>query len=88
MASTHYLDCKPKDFGLILEGKKSFDVRLNNYPYAEGDTVVFKECSGGVYTGRCLERRIVHVMSLGEVSQLVEHVGTWAGHFVVLGLTQ
>ena len=53
----------PKYFQAILDGRKSFEIRLNDFDIQEGDTLVLKEWDKetGNYTGRELEREIGYV---------------------------
>ena len=50
----------PEYFQKILEGKKTFELRLNDFDIVEGDTLVLKEWNPKTkdYTGRVLERKV------------------------------
>ena len=50
-------------FQEILDGKKTFELRLNDFDIAEGDTLVLKEWNPDTkaYTGRELEREVGYV---------------------------
>jgi len=56
----------PEYFQAILDSKKTFEVRLNDFEIDEGDTLLLKEWDPAtkVYTGR-------------ELSKKVGYVGTW-----------
>ena len=49
-----------KYFQEILEGKKTFELRLNDFDINEGDILVLKEWSPKTkdYTGRTLEKKV------------------------------
>lgn len=53
----------PEYFQQILDGKKTFELRLNDFDIAEGDTLVLKEWDPNTkaYTGRELERKVGYV---------------------------
>ena len=46
-----------------MSGKKNFDLRLNDFPVAEGDTLILEEWDPETksYTGRRLEKRVTYV---------------------------
>ena len=50
----------PKYFQAILDGKKTFEFRLNDFDIEEGDIFVLKEWDPEtkVYTGRVLEKKV------------------------------
>jgi hypothetical protein len=52
--------CWPEYFQKIIEGKKTFEFRLNDFEIEEGDILVLKEWSPETknYTGRELEREV------------------------------
>lgn len=53
----------PEYFQQILDNKKTFEVRLNDFKITEGDTLVLKEWDPETknYTGRELERKVGYV---------------------------
>ncbi len=53
----------PQYFQEILDGKKTFELRLNDFDIAEGDTLVLKEWDPETkaYTGREFERKVGYV---------------------------
>ncbi len=53
----------PEYFQQILEGKKTFEVRLNDFEIEEGDTLVLREWDPATknYTGRHLSRTVGYV---------------------------
>lgn len=57
----------PELFQQVLDGKKTFDLRLNDFEINEGDMLILKEWdpTTKAYTGR-------------EVSHTVGYVGKWA----------
>ncbi len=50
----------PEYFQLIIDGKKTFELRLNDFDISEGDTLVLKEWDPSTkdYTGRILEKKV------------------------------
>ena len=56
----------PEYFQAIADGKKTFELRLNDFEIQEGDTLLLKEWDPGTkeYTGR-------------ELSRIVGYVGKW-----------
>lgn len=53
----------PEYFEEILRGKKTFELRLNDFDIQEGDTLVLKEWNpkNKDYTGRMLEKQVGYV---------------------------
>jgi hypothetical protein len=53
----------PEYFQQILDGKKTFEVRLNDFEVNEGDTLILKEWDPVTkdYTGRNLSRTVGYV---------------------------
>ncbi|MCA9353185.1 DUF3850 domain-containing protein [Patescibacteria group bacterium] len=53
----------PEYFQEILDGKKTFELRLNDFEVNEGDTLVLKEWDPKTecYTGRELKRTVGYV---------------------------
>jgi hypothetical protein len=53
----------PDMFEAVLLGKKNFDMRLNDFDVAEGDTLVLEEFDPKTqqYTGRKIEKRVTFV---------------------------
>lgn len=61
--STIHKKCWPKYFEAILAGKKNYELRLNDFEVAEGDTLVLEEWNPETksYTGRKLEKQVTYV---------------------------
>lgn len=59
----------PTEFQAILEGRKKFDLRLNDFKAAEGDTLVLKEFDPKTksYTGRSIEKKISYLLKTSEL---------------------
>lgn len=55
--------CWPELFQKIMDGKKTFELRLNDFDVKEGDVMVLKEYDPKTkqYTGRELERKVGYV---------------------------
>lgn len=55
--------CWPKYFEQILNNKKTFELRLNDFEIEEGDILVLKEWSPETksYTGREIEKQVGYV---------------------------
>jgi len=53
----------PKYFQAVFDGKKTFELRLNDFDIAEGDVLVLREWDGNKkeYTGRILEKKVGYV---------------------------
>lgn len=53
----------PESFQKILDGTKTFDLRLNDFECKEGDILVLKEYDPKTkqYTGRVIEKTVTHV---------------------------
>ena len=53
----------PEYFQQIIEGKKTFELRLNDFEINEGDILVLKEWNPKTkgYTGRALEKKVGYV---------------------------
>ena len=51
----------PEYFEAILAGKKSYELRLNDFDISEGDVLCLKEWTGTEYTGRELSKRVTYV---------------------------
>ena len=53
----------PKYFQEIIEGKKTFELRLNDFEIEEGDVLFLKEWDPNTkdYTGRVLEKKVGYV---------------------------
>ena len=53
----------PEYFQAILDGRKTFEWRLNDFDIAEGDTLVLKEWDPKTkdYTGRQIEKKVGYV---------------------------
>jgi len=53
----------PEYFQHIVDGKKTFELRLNDFKVNEGDTLVLREWDPATkdYTGRKLEKKVGYV---------------------------
>jgi len=60
----------PEYFQKILEGKKTFDLRLADWDCKEGDILVLKEWDPKTekYTGRVIEKEITYVGKTKDMS--------------------
>ncbi len=56
----------PEFFQDILEGKKTFELRLNDFECKQGDVLILKEWNPDIkeYTGRKIEKRISYVAKI------------------------
>jgi hypothetical protein len=63
MATIHK-KCWPELFQLVSEGKKRFDLRLNDFEANEGDILILEEYDPEKkeYTGRKIEKSIDYVL--------------------------
>lgn len=48
----HELKILPKYFEAVKSGAKTFEIRINDRDYHEGDMLILKEWHHGKYTGR------------------------------------
>lgn len=62
-SNTHELKTWPGYFQKIVDGRKSFEARVNDRVFCEGDTVVLREWNPDTkaYTGRALTKRVGYV---------------------------
>jgi len=53
----------PEGFQRVLDGTKTYELRLGDFEIAEGDIIVLREWNPetAAYTGRTLERMVGHV---------------------------
>lgn len=59
----HGIKILPHFFDAVVSGRKPFEVRLNDRPYASGDYVGLNEYSDDTgYTGRCALFEITYVL--------------------------
>lgn len=58
-----YGDNHKKNFARIFFGKKKYELRLDDFDIAEGDTLVLQEWAGEPrkFTGRKIEKRVTYV---------------------------
>lgn len=76
----------PELFQDILEGKKKFDLRLDDFKINEGDVLILEEWDPKTkeYTGRKIEKKIKYILHTNQLpfwddEEIVEH------GFVVMG---
>lgn len=62
--------CQPKYFKKILEGKKTFEVRLADWECKEGDVLVLREWDSETrqYTGRSVEKKVTYVVKTKDIN--------------------
>ena len=60
--TTHSVKCQPPYFVDVLSGRKTFEVRLDDRGYREGDTLHLMEWADGKYTGFECDRLITYVL--------------------------
>jgi hypothetical protein len=60
----------PDLFQKVLDGSKSFDLRLGDFECAEGDVLVLREWDPGTqeYTGREIEKEITFIFNTKDIS--------------------
>ena len=58
----HRLKISPLYFSDVESGKKSFEVRLNDRDYKEGDVLILKEFDGEQYTGRVCHKFVKYIL--------------------------
>lgn len=61
----HELKTDPEFFDAILDGRKTFEVRLNDRGYQVGDVLILKEYDRAAarFSGISVERRVVYMTS-------------------------
>ncbi len=54
----------PEYFEAILAGKKTFELRLNDFDVAEGDTLILEEWNPETkaYSGRKIEKKVTYIL--------------------------
>ncbi len=60
----------PKFFQEILEGNKTFELRLNNFECNKGDILILKEWNPNTeeYTGREIEKKVTYILKTKDVN--------------------
>lgn len=58
----HNLKILPEYFNKIAEGRKTFEVRRDDRPFAEGDTLRLQEFDGDIYTGRAVDVVVTYIL--------------------------
>lgn len=58
----HHIKCRPPYFEAVLSGAKPFEVRADDRDYQVGDTLVLKEWSEDMFTGREHRRLVTFVL--------------------------
>ena len=66
----HFKKVWPEYFQKISEGKKTFELRLADWEYAEGDPLVLQEWDPAVknYTGREIEKVVTYIAKTKDMS--------------------
>lgn len=77
---THDLKIQPIYFHDIVEGKKNFEIRLNDRNFKEGDFLRLRTFFGGVYTGGEVQVFVSYVLSSNEFPQGIKP------NYVVMGI--
>jgi hypothetical protein len=64
----HTLKTWPEHYQEVADGRKTFELRLNDRPYAVGDTLLLQEYEPleHAYTGRALRVLVTHILRGGE----------------------
>jgi len=70
----------PEYFQAIIDGKKSYELRLGDFPCHEGDQMILREWdkSKREYTGRVIEKTVTSVVKTKDLSfwnpeEIAEH---------------
>jgi len=69
----------PQYFDLVSSGRKKFELRLDDFEIAEGDTLVLEEWDPDTkqYTGRKIEKKVSYVLKFslddfGQKQQIIK----------------
>lgn len=67
MAAKHNLKIWPEYFKAVKEGKKTFELRKADRPFAVGDTLVLQEWDPATqeYTGDSVDVQVTYILSGG-----------------------
>ncbi len=77
---THHLNVAPEYFDALIEGRKTFEIRLNDRDFQVGDVLVLKKHSeSGVFSPPFFRRTVSYVLT-------DEFAGLTMG-YVCMGLT-
>lgn len=66
MKKHHDVKIKGIFFDLVREGRKTFEVRVNDRNYQSADTITLHEWESGEYTGRTQKFEIGYVLNLDQ----------------------
>lgn len=66
----HELKCWPAYFSAVLEGKKRFELRLDDRGFEVGDFITLREWHLGEYTGRTCQATILYILNLKEYADI------------------
>lgn len=58
----HKLKTLPEYFEAVVNGRKTFEVRRDDRPFADGDTLLLEEWDGSRYTGRTIKASVGYVL--------------------------
>ena len=64
----------PEQFEAMMNGSKTFDVRIADFEINLGDSILFEEFDPKTqeYTGRSLEKRVGYILKTKEMKKLYE----------------
>lgn len=75
---THHLKTLPEFFEALLDGRKTFEIRVNDRGFSVGDTLILQEWepsldirTGGKYTGRALTRAVTYITNWAQKPSMV-----------------
>jgi len=83
MKKHHDVKILPIYYDLVREGRKTFELRINDRDYKSADTITLHEWENGEYTGRAQKFEIGYVLN---VDQYVSTVN--ATPYVVFSLLE
>lgn len=58
---THYLKIQRVFYKAVIDGRKKFEIRINDRGFREGDFLVLQECESDSYTGREVKAQITYI---------------------------
>lgn len=71
MSKTHDMKLLRQYFQPVWEGKKTFEIRINDRDYQVGDRIILREYDSGLYCGRSVSGVIEYITDYGQTPGMV-----------------